>query len=173
MNSQWRGDEGLVSLSLRLKDLQGPVTRVKKKKDEVSGVGFHLGCDPLAIPDRRVAKLCFVFALFGFQVSGFWFRVSGSGSRVLGFGFRVSGSGFRVSGSGIRVSGFENRESHPAALLLQLTPRRLPVHRPDLGFRVHGFWFRVSGFGFRVPGFGFRVSGFGFWVSDFGFRVSD
>ena len=62
-----------VSLSLRSKDLLGPVTRVKKKKKHRN-----------SLPPR---------------VSGAW--ALGFGFRIQGFGFRVSGSW--VSGSGFRV----------------------------------------------------------------------
>ena len=39
----------LVSLSLRLKDLLGPVTRVKKKKKKVEGLGLLEGVGALGV----------------------------------------------------------------------------------------------------------------------------
>jgi len=117
-----------------LKDLLGPVTRVKKRKRRVpawccvSGLGSRVwfqGSGKI----RRSSKV----SGFGFRVAGFRFRGSGFRHRVSGFGFRVSDFGFQVSGFGFRVSGF--------------------------GFRGSGFGIRDSGFGFRVSGFGFRVWG--------------
>ena len=72
----------LVSLSLRLEDLLGPVTRVKKKKKRCWG--FRR----LGSLSRSSVGFLLLLQVSEFGVQGSGFRVQGSGGRVQGVGFR-------------------------------------------------------------------------------------